>query len=199
MFLGCRSCRSWTVRRGWHGVVYCKVDRQAHRRRRGSCRVQSRPWRAHGQASLRRHFGHMEMRVFTGHPHIIPATREAFLTVAQLFTSDKSRSSRSCICLYVMLCRICMLQIKPRTRAIDQADHTAPTRQHGLDHVDQEPLCPDRSRSWSRWWNDLIGLVCEAGDEPSICPARSASCLPRSNVLTGHGPFPMEEMCLPCA
>ena len=32
---------------------------------------------------------------------------------------------------------------------ICHAGHTAPTRQHELDHTDQESICPERSRSWN--------------------------------------------------
>ena len=39
-----------------------------------------------------------------------------------------------------MLWRICVVQIQPRKHVLDHADYTAPTRQHELDHTDQEYL-----------------------------------------------------------
>ena len=48
-----------------------------------------------------------------------------------------------------MLCRICIVQIQPRKYVLYHADHTAPTRQHELDHTDQEYICPERSRARS--------------------------------------------------
>ena len=35
-----------------------------------------------------------------------------------------------------MLCRICTVQIQPREHVLDDAGHTAPTRQHELEHTD---------------------------------------------------------------
>ena len=53
------------------------------------------------------------------------------------------------------MCRICIVKIQPRKLVRDHAGYTAPTRQHELsieptDHTDQEYICPERSRSWSR-------------------------------------------------
>ena len=41
-----------------------------------------------------------------------------------------------------MLRRVCTVQIQPRKHLLDHAGYTAPTRQHGLDHTDQELICP---------------------------------------------------------
>ena len=46
-----------------------------------------------------------------------------------------------------MLYRICTVQVQPRKHVLDHADYTAPTRQHGLDHTDQQSICPEGSRS----------------------------------------------------
>ena len=46
-----------------------------------------------------------------------------------------------------MLCRICVVQIQPRRRVLYLADCMASTRQHELDHTDQECICPEISRS----------------------------------------------------
>ena len=56
-----------------------------------------------------------------------------------------------------MLCKICIVQFQPKKHALDDADHTTPTRQQELDHADQESICPERSRSSS-------------GNRLSICP-----------------------------
>ena len=43
---------------------------------------------------------------------------------------------------------ICVAQMQPRKHALDDADYTAPTRQHELDHTDhtdytdQQSVCP---------------------------------------------------------
>ena len=34
------------------------------------------------------------------------------------------------------MCRICIVQIIPRTHVLDHADYTAPTRQHEPEHTD---------------------------------------------------------------
>ena len=34
-----------------------------------------------------------------------------------------------------------MVHIQRRDRVLDRADNTAPTRQHELDHTDQEYIC----------------------------------------------------------
>ena len=47
-----------------------------------------------------------------------------------------------------MLCRICSrAQIQPKEHVLDHAGYTTPTRQHELDHADQESIFPERSRS----------------------------------------------------
>ena len=40
-----------------------------------------------------------------------------------------------------MLCRSCTVQIQPRKHVLDHADYAAPTRQHEVDHTDQEFIC----------------------------------------------------------
>ena len=58
-----------------------------------------------------------------------------------------------------MFCIICAVQIQPRKHvlSIDHAGHSAPARQHELDHTDQtdqtdhtdqEYICPEISRSF---------------------------------------------------
>ena len=43
---------------------------------------------------------------------------------------------------------------------MDDADYTAPTPQHGLDHTNQDCRCPERCRSCSRLEiDDLLGGV----------------------------------------
>ena len=50
-----------------------------------------------------------------------------------------------------MLCKICLVQIRPRERVLDDADYTATTRQHKVDHTDhtdhtdRESNGPERS------------------------------------------------------
>ena len=57
-----------------------------------------------------------------------------------------------------MLCRICIVQIKPRKHILDHADTTGPSRQHELDdtddtddtdHIHQESIPPINNRSRS--------------------------------------------------
>ena len=48
-------------------------------------------------------------------------------------------------CRYEMLCGICVAQIQPRKHVLDDARHTAPTRQHEPDHTDHGYICPERS------------------------------------------------------
>ena len=71
--------------------------------------------------------------------------------------TDRSRSSSSrsyIACRYEMLCTICMLyRSNPGKPAPDNADCTASTRQHELDHTDhtdQGSIIPERSRSLGR-------------------------------------------------
>ena len=65
-----------------------------------------------------------------------------------------------------------VVQIQPREHALDYAKHTAPTRQHELehtdhtDHTDQEYICPERSRSYSgnRSYRSSVCPICETFD-----------------------------------
>ena len=41
-----------------------------------------------------------------------------------------------------MLYSPCTVQTQPRKGAVDHAAFSAPTRQHELDHADQESICP---------------------------------------------------------
>ena len=68
-----------------------------------------------------------------------------------------------------MLCRICLVQIIPRKSVLDEADYTAPTWQHGLDHTDQQYICPERCRSYRSYRScryiqiiQVIRLRCES-------------------------------------
>ena len=81
-----------------------------------------------------------------------------------------------------MLCKICVVQIQPRKRALDHAGYTAATRQHGLghtDHTDQESICPEISRYVSRirWSVDDLSEVCQ------YCDVRSRATRARNSVL----------------
>ena len=65
-----------------------------------------------------------------------------------------SRSFRTWPAVRCELCRTCIVHIQPEKHVLDHAACTAPTRQHGLDHTDQEHICPNISRSWAgdRWF-----------------------------------------------
>ena len=57
--------------------------------------------------------------------------------IGQFFSGQLCTPGRSCrFCRYEMLCRICRVNILPRKLVLDDADHTAPTRQQELDHTD---------------------------------------------------------------
>ena len=43
---------------------------------------------------------------------------------------------------YGLLCRICLVHIKPSNHVQDHAHYSALTRQHEPDHTDKEPICP---------------------------------------------------------
>ena len=58
-----------------------------------------------------------------------------------------------------MLCRICAVQIQPSKDVVYHADNMASIRQCQLHHTDQEPICPEISRSSSGI--SMIYLMCE--------------------------------------
>ena len=80
------------------------------------------------------------------HPRVVCADTERKLAhVGNIYRDlDHLQIIYILTCHCEMLCRICIVQIQPMKHVLHFAHYMAPTRQHELDHTDQEYICPAR-------------------------------------------------------